>query len=884
MRTKGEREQRNGMKWIAPILLVLLLFFPGCSDSEDSDLLPDGDNEISDVEQDSDDFIDGDFTDGDVIDGDTTDGDMVDGDASDGDLVDGDLVDGDTADGDLITDGDQSDGDVIDGDLEADLEPDDNPFGFPEEFLNQVVPWQYCDLYDDPATGSGTAECADVRVPLFYDDGSRDDSEITIHIKRLKAGLFPARQIWLLQGGPGAAGTTDFPFFMEQLIEADPGIEVYAVDHRGTGYSARMGCPEQEAEDSEWGYFISEAEWPACIEYLKNDWLPTDAFTVTNAATDVALLAEIMKKPGVDRFIYGVSYGSYWVHRYAQLYPDQVQGVIMDSVAPTDETYLDHYDILGNTTIQQFFGMCAEDTLCHEKMGDDPYQKALDALDNFRNNDHCSELQTNYGITPEYIQMLGFSLGMSWYGRVLVPALFYRLDRCNDDDVVAIYNAVFQVLGSSDTVSAHDRQNSSALGRHIGTSELTSQDGTTVAEMTTIYESLLVQLGVGRRMLQFPDTWPHYTPDSYFKQWASQDVPLLMMNGTLDLQTPIEIADNAEQNLTGEHQYFVTIPNGNHGVVSSSPVQSDGGYDCGFQILVDYLKHPLQQPDTTCLSDLKPIDFTGEIAYSQYYFGETDIWEKAQVPLDCSLPEDYFNARTDSHFIFSYRGFLSSWSPGWTETDVMLDGQVYQADSYAANASRTTTQSGLPVVHLEHYGQINQISPGYLQYLYSSLDIPLNQLTSLKQSGEHQLDFAANLTAYLQTVVQLQEKRIDDDTNYKYCPVAVSDVNADNSSLYVCHEGNLSFANGELIQFAGNTTLTTDTDAIESVFQLGAPCTCWKNNNQALSCDAFDAIDMGSTKSSERDQIYFVKPVLPVPEWAGFPNEKTKLSRQIPPL
>ena len=102
---------------------------------------------------------------------------------------------------------------------------------------------------------------------------------------------------------------------------------------------------------------------------------------------------------------------------------------------------------------------------------------------------------------------------------------------------------------------------------------------------------------------------------------------MLMLNGTLDLQTPLEIATNARINLSGPHQYFIEVPYANHGVVSSSPVKTLFANDCGMQIMMDYIKDPLIEPDTSCLDDLKPVDFHGNPLIALYVMGTLNIWD-----------------------------------------------------------------------------------------------------------------------------------------------------------------------------------------------------------------------------------------------------------------
>ena len=363
---------------------------------------------------------------------------------------------------------------------------------FSAKFLSQQIAWKACELYETPYRWGMKAECTDVTVPLYWDNPEGDT--ITIHVKRLRSNLRwlleAKRQLWLLQGGPGAAGTSTFADMMQMIVEADPETEVYTLDHRGTGFSSRMGCPWQEAGDSEEGSIISDNEWDACINYLENEWLPLDAFTVTQAAMDVGFLVELMKEEEQNRFIYGISYGTYWGHRYAQLFPDQADGIILDSIAPSDRTFIDEYDMLANKVVKQIFEMCKEDEFCRSKMGDAPWEKANEVFDKFKNG-HCEAVSEN-GLPPENLQIFAFALGTSWMGRVVIPAIYYRLDRCNESDVNVFKHIGDKFFSPQENATATSpRQFSNALSNHITLSELVSGNPMSLEDLKELDETLL---------------------------------------------------------------------------------------------------------------------------------------------------------------------------------------------------------------------------------------------------------------------------------------------------------------------------------------------------------------------------------------------------------
>ena len=45
-----------------------------------------------------------------------------------------------------------------------------------------------------------------------------------------------------------------------------------------------------------------------------------------------------------NTIVYGLSYGTYWLNRYLQLFPEQPDAVIFDSLCPSDECRIATFD------------------------------------------------------------------------------------------------------------------------------------------------------------------------------------------------------------------------------------------------------------------------------------------------------------------------------------------------------------------------------------------------------------------------------------------------------------------------------------------------------------------------------------------------------------
>jgi pimeloyl-ACP methyl ester carboxylesterase len=507
---------------------------------------------------------------------------------------------------------------------------------FPGEFLEQQVAWKACVL--DDAKDHGSAECADVRVPLFWERPA--EGSITLHLKRHGGSGAPQRQLWMLDGGPGGAGTTSYGRYLELLAGQDPELEILTLDHRGTGLSNRLGCPEQEKGTSPWGIFLSDEEWTDCLADLASRKVPLEAYTVTQAAWDTAFLVQLLQRQGAPRFVWGSSYGTYLAHRYAQIFPSQPTGVILDSICPSESCHLNRQDELANQVVHDILDLCGQDSFCSSKLGSDPWQYAVDVLGKMRTG-HCPGF-TSMGLGAREIQQMPFILAQRWGLRPLVPAIYYRMNRCEAGDVAFLKKLVMSYMVSdiSEDAPIFYRRFSHVVSRHITFSELMSESLPTQQQADALDASLLATSHNSAKLLGAMASWPRYQPDAWYHGWASSGVPFLMLNGTLDLQTPMAMADEARVKLTGAGRVFVEIPWGAHGAIGQTPVTSKDKMPCGMQLVLSQVRAPGQEPDTSCLQELLPVDFTG---YGDRFgvetaLGTSELWENAASPASFHPP------------------------------------------------------------------------------------------------------------------------------------------------------------------------------------------------------------------------------------------------------
>ena len=230
----------------------------------------------------------------------------------------------------------------------------------------EPLTWAPCPAKSD-ATDDSSARCARAVVPLRHGDPS--GRTLTLFVKWIPAKTPSHRALWLVPGGPGSSGVV-IERLATRLHDADPGLDVYLPDHRGTGRSMRLGCSTEESNASPGGAEITMEEWPACFGSLKATWGDgLAAFNTTEAANDLCSLIDRTRAPNASVFVFGVSYGTYLVQRYLQLNPTQPTGVVLDSIAPPVAAF-SQFDRWSNDGARKLLEACDQDAFCAQKLAD----------------------------------------------------------------------------------------------------------------------------------------------------------------------------------------------------------------------------------------------------------------------------------------------------------------------------------------------------------------------------------------------------------------------------------------------------------------------------------------------------------------------------------
>lgn len=548
---------------------------------------------------------------------------------SDAETVTGTAVDSDSGSGTALeTDPATSPSTSDDGDTDT-----VDPEGFPFESIKVV--WEPCSF--EAGADDGQGECAVTQMPLYWE--KPDGRTLPVAVKRRLGDGTSNAKLWFLHGGPGASGTEDLPRMMERYQALDPGLDVYTIDHRGVGLSGRLGCPDQESPGSAEGEAIVSWEWEECIEHLVETYgEDLAAYSTSQSAIDVAAYIHATAEPGKKVFVWGGSYGSYLLHRYLLIFPDGADGAVLEGIAPPDASFIyyeESFDKVGEALLE----VCGADVFCSEMLGPDPLARARDILAGLEDGACASLGQYSY-----YATVLPYYLLYYFPYHDAVPAYLYRMERCGGDDVRAFYNLLSALFGREGIFTRESPGQSTVLHHNIVYSEMYEHPDWPTEESLYDYfeqvgENSLFSMGQGASLYEEYLAWPKYEDARWDDRWAVTQTPMLMLQGMLDPATPYEKAKRLEEHFDGEHQYFAAFPTAAHNVASGTPVSRDeGAVECGAQLFSAFLKDP-ENLDMSCMAEVLPNNFLGDLELAQTLFGTDDLWDLEPADKEPRAPQ-----------------------------------------------------------------------------------------------------------------------------------------------------------------------------------------------------------------------------------------------------
>jgi pimeloyl-ACP methyl ester carboxylesterase len=397
-----------------------------------------------------------------------------------------------------------------------------------------ALPWLAALLVAGPAhaTSQSFGPCADAAshpelvgslcvvtsVPLDPGaDAAAADGEVSLFVRKFPTELRRRRgEVWLIAGGPGEAGASFYPV-LDVLRRAFPDHDLVIPDHRGTGYSSKL-CPVEEAISSPGGIALTGEEWGPCIGAMDANAARTRAFTVTNAAHDLAALIARHRTEG-EVYLYGASYGTQLVLRTMQVAPVAVDGIVLDGLVPPEAD--PRWDLSRRTQVVDAVG---RSLLTADQVA---LFRALLAQENpaWRSAVPGGDLRTFMGRLLNFPDL-----------RVQIPAILADLSR---DDTGSLEHTVADLGNRLSELVGHPQSPPSLpLVMLIGASENSHRRELTADIVEREARDALFTSPIPGFLVETPV--PLYDRDRYFGQSPQRLPRTLIIHGTMDPNTPIE--------------------------------------------------------------------------------------------------------------------------------------------------------------------------------------------------------------------------------------------------------------------------------------------------------------------------------------------------------
>lgn len=460
--------------------------------------------------------------------------------------------------------------------------------------------WKKC-----PGPVGRAAECVKMDMPLDWSNPS--GKTIPVLVQRSLAAKQPASvALWELPGGPGQASSLE-NLTPKELADYD----LYTIDFRGSGQSSPLECNDI-ANVLGWFEPQDVAKVADCGTRLKAKWGDDlRHFSTTNAARDLAEAMRQTAAPGQKRFLLGISFGTLLAQRLLQVAPELVEGVILDSiVAPTGSAIMPaaSWDGVLATVLES---CAAKDAVCREKLG----PKATQVIDDLRAKlalptSHCP---TSRNLTPRhYRRLIGAALGGNLFSPL--PALLYRINRCDPADEPAILKFVDRVKPFADDAGSIVNI---GLFFHITFSELVSKDDPSAEAAAAAENASVASVHEAVAMRMAKDVWPAAPPDPLDDAYASTTMPMLFLSGTFDPRTPPAAAQEVKSHFPGEKQSLVSFAGYGH-----NPFPT---FSCPRAIVTRFIENPTARVDRTCAD----VDNTvyGNASQAMTFFGTQSYWD-----------------------------------------------------------------------------------------------------------------------------------------------------------------------------------------------------------------------------------------------------------------
>jgi pimeloyl-ACP methyl ester carboxylesterase/ABC-type transport system involved in multi-copper enzyme maturation permease subunit len=384
-----------------------------------------------------------------------------------------------------------------------------------------------------------------------------------------------------LNGGPGGAVVEKLPAYLSIYRPLLETRDVILYDQRGAGWSQpALDCPELAEAGSTVSAYL------AC----RDRWLAQGVdLAAYSTAANVADARDLWQALGYTQVnLYGLSYGAILAQHIVRAYPESIRSVVLDSPYPLETNLF--ADGAGNyqTYLEHLFARCAADWACRAAYPalPDAYRQTFARLRQTPVTLTTVNPATGSPVTLVLDETaLVETVFRSSYREV--PALIYDLRDGDYRAFLKLKSADWQmVAGPAAAVRASVRCSDAVL--RVTPAQL--------AEALPDAEAMAwrkAYLNANAFALQLCDQWPARAPVPETSPPGVSSIPALILTGEYDAGIPP--AYDEKLGLAFSRSFIYRTPGLMHGVLAGSGA-------CASSLLLSFLEHPTQAPDTGCMA------------------------------------------------------------------------------------------------------------------------------------------------------------------------------------------------------------------------------------------------------------------------------------------
>ncbi|BFM12360.1 alpha/beta fold hydrolase [Simiduia litorea] len=413
----------------------------------------------------------------------------------------------------------------------------------------------------------------------------------TLHAARLTA-LTPSQKspLVFLAGGPGQSAIEvggQVGLVLKALL-ADR--DIVFLEQRGTGDSNGFTCVAED-EDIYADLFnvsMSRELAKSCIDAFTGD---LSQYNTPNAIDDFAAMVQVMGYEKIN--VYGGSYGTRAALVFMRAYPNLIDSVILDSIAPV-QSIVGPFASHGYRALNLLFDECEATPDCNNTypqlrqnywaLWQTVEQAPIDTTIY-----HPTSLQPQrFQLDPSKLFQLTMSNLYSQQQRQLLPVVFNQAHQKNYAPMAGLLaasgdNGIYSGLMVNIVCNEDIRRATPA--------QLQQDTNTPFGDVSIKFWQSLCE------------TWPAYALNDDYYLPIKSDIPVLALSGELDPVTP-----PAWGNLAVEH-----LPNATH-LIAKNAGHIVGLKGCGPKLVRQFLNQPNQPLENAdCLAKLPMVKFMRSI-------------------------------------------------------------------------------------------------------------------------------------------------------------------------------------------------------------------------------------------------------------------------------